>query len=118
MSQERVASELRRLHELRVDTPPAEMRIGGASNSNQNLEGGAVASGAEESINPMSTQGRQGAVAPDSERNREDNEAYAPQRSERFRGRLQSPDPYMFSSTIWIRHDSEAKCPRTWESYG
>ena len=27
---------------------------------------------------------------------------------DRFRGRLQSPDPYMFSSTIWIRHDSEA----------
>ena len=55
----------------------------------------------------MTTQGRQGAVAPDSERNR-DNETYAPQRSGRFRGRLQSPDPYMFSSTIWMRHDSEA----------
>ena len=24
------------------------------------------------------------------------------------KGRLQSPDPYMFNSTIWIRHDSEA----------
>ena len=56
----------------------------------------------------MSTQSRQGAVAPDSEWNREDNEAYAPQRSDRFRGRLQSPDPYMFGSTFWIRHDSEA----------
>ena len=57
---------------------------------------------------PLTTQNRQGAVAPDSERNGEDNESYAPQRSGRFRGRLRSPDPYMFSSTIWIRHDSEA----------
>ena len=32
----------------------------------------------------------------------------SPQRSDRFRRRPQSPDPYMFSSTIWIRHDSEA----------
>ena len=108
LSQEHVASELRRFNELRIGVTPAGMRIGGASNSNQNLEGGAVAPVAEESTNPMSTQSRQGAVAPDSERNREDNEAYAPQRSDRFRGRLQSPDPYMFSSTIWIRHDSEA----------
>ena len=99
LSQEHVASELKRLHELRTREP---------SDSNQNLEEGAVAPGAGESTNPMSTQGRQGAVAPDSERNREDNETYAPQRSGRFRGRLQSPDPYMFNSTIWMRHDSEA----------
>ena len=45
LSQEHVANELRRLHELRAGTPPAEMRTGGASNSNQNLEGGAVAPG-------------------------------------------------------------------------
>ena len=107
LSQERVASELKRLNELRNNATLAGMRIGGASNSNQNLEGGAVAPAAEESTAPMSTQSRQGAVAPDSEWNRED-EAYAPQRSDRFRGRLQSPDPYMFSSTIWTRHDSEA----------
>ena len=44
----------------------------------------------------------------DSEWNWEDNESYAPQRSGRFRGRLRSPDTYMFNSTIWIRHDSEA----------
>ena len=79
-----------------------------ASDSNQNLEEGAVAPGAEESNDPMITPNSQGAVAPDSEGNRENNEAYAPQRSDRFRGRLRSPDPYLFSSTIWIRHDSEA----------
>ena len=56
----------------------------------------------------MTTQRRQGAVAPDSGWTWEDNEAYAPQRSGRHRGRLQSPDPYMFSSTIWVRHDHEA----------
>ena len=40
LSQEHVASELKRLHELRTGEP---------SDSNQNLEGGAVAPGAEES---------------------------------------------------------------------
>ena len=40
--------------------------------------------------------------------NWEDNESYAPQRSGRYRGRLQSPDPYMFNSTIWVRRDHEA----------
>ena len=108
LSQEHVASEFRRLNELRVSATLAEMRVRVAGDSNQNLEEGAVAPVAEESTAPMSTQSRQGAVAPDSEWNREDNETYAPQRSDRFRGRLRSPDPYMFSSTIWIRHDSEA----------
>ena len=88
MSQEHVASELRRLNELRVSTSLAEMRARVASDSNQNLEEGAVAPGAEESTVPMTTQSRQGAVAPDSEGNREDIEAHAPQRSDRFRGRL------------------------------
>ena len=108
LSQDHVASELRRLNELRTSTSLAGMRTRVASDSNQNLEEGAVAPGAEESTDPMTTQNRQGAVAPDSEGNRENNEAYAPQRSDRFRGRLRSPDPYLFSSTIWIRHDSEA----------
>ena len=76
LSQEPVASELRRLNELRIGATLAGMRIGGASISNQNLEGGAVAPVAEESTVPMSTQSRQGAVAPDSEWNREENEAY------------------------------------------
>ena len=91
LSQEHVASELRRLNELRVSTSLAEMRARVASDSNQNLEEGAVAPGAEESTVPMTTHSRQGAVAPDSEGNREDNEAYAPQRSDRFCGRLRSP---------------------------
>ena len=108
LSQDHVASELRRLNELQTSTSLAGMRTRVASDSNQNLEEGAVAPGAEESTDPMTTQNRQGAVAPDSEGNRENNEAYAPQRSDRFRGRLRSPDPYLFSSTIWIRHDSEA----------
>ena len=74
----------------------------------RNPEGGAVAPGAEDSTNPMSSHDRSGAVAPYAAQHREDNEAYAPQRSDRFRGRIQSPDPYMFNSTIWIRHDPEA----------
>ena len=28
-----------------------------------------------------------------------------PKDQDRYRGRLQSPDPYMFNSTIWVRHD-------------
>ena len=51
-----------------------------------------------------------GATAPDStrDRDRENRGPYAPQRSGRYRGRLQSPDPYMFNSTIWVEHDHEA----------
>ena len=56
----------------------------------------------------MTTQSRQGAVAPDAEWTWEENEPYAPQRSGRYRGRLQPPDPYMFNSTIWVGHDHEA----------
>ena len=42
LSQEHVASELRRLHELRAGIPPAGMRTGEASDSNQNPEGSLV----------------------------------------------------------------------------
>ena len=86
LSQEYVVNELGRLNALQACAPLAEM--------NQNLEEGDVAPGDEESNVPMITQSRQGAVAPDSEVTREDNEAYAPQRSNRLRGRLRSPDPY------------------------
>ena len=108
LSQEHVASELRRLAELRVSATLAEMRVRVAGDSNQDSEGGAVAPVAEETTTPTTTQSRQGAVAPDSGWNWEDNESYAPQRSGRYRGRLQSPDPYMFNSTIWVKHDHEA----------
>ena len=80
LSQEQVASELRRLNELRTSIPPAEMRTGVTSDCHQNQEEGAVAPGAEKSAVPLTNQDRQGAVAPDSEGNRENNEAYAPQR--------------------------------------
>ena len=66
----------------------AEMRVRVAGESNQNSEEGAVAPATEEATAPMTTQNRQGAVAPDSEWNREGSEPYAPQRSGRFRGRL------------------------------
>ena len=111
LSQERVASELRRLNEARTSASLAELRelrARVASDSDQNQEEGAVAPGAEESNAPVITQNRQGAVAPESDENRDNNETYAPHRTERFRGRLRSPDPYLFSSTIWIRHDPEA----------
>ena len=104
LSQDHVASELRRLNELQTSTSLAETRTRVASDPIQNPEEGAVAPGAEESTDPMTTQDRQGAVAPDSEGSRENNEAYAPQRSETFRGRLRSPDPYLFSSTIVWTH--------------
>ena len=67
---------------------------------------------AEESTNPTPTQGRQGAVAPDSERNREDNETYALHEDQ-----VDSVEDYNLqirtclvplSVTIWIRHDPEA----------
>ena len=91
-----------------MSTTLAEMRVRVAGDSNQDSEGGAVAPVAEETTAPMTTQSRQGAVAPDSEWTWENNESYAPRRSGRYRGRLQSPDPYMFNSTIWVRHDHEA----------
>ena len=52
LSQEHVASELRRLNELRVSATLAEMRVGVAGDSNQNPEEGAVAPVAEESTAP------------------------------------------------------------------
>ena len=52
LSQEHVASELRRLNELRTSATLAEMRVRGAGDSNQNLEEGAVAPVAEESYRP------------------------------------------------------------------
>ena len=84
----------------------AEMRVRVTGDQSQNSEGG-VAPEAEESANPVSARNTQGAVVPESGRNWEDNESYAPQRSGRYRGRVQSPDPYMFNSTIWVRHDHE-----------
>ena len=105
LSQEHVAGELRRLNELRVSQTLAELRVRVAGDSNQESD---VAPVAEEPTAPMTTQRRQGVVAPDPGWNWEDDEAYAPQRSGRYKGRLQSPDPYMFSSTIWVRHDHEA----------
>ena len=63
----------------------------------------------DDSATSMSARNGRGAVAPDSEWNWEENESYAPQRSGRFRGRMRSPDPCMFSSTIFIRHDAEGR---------
>ena len=74
----------------------------------QNSEGGAAAPIPEETTTPTSAQNRQGAIAPESVWDWENNGSYAPQRSGRYRGRLQSLDPYMFNSTVWIRHDPEA----------
>ena len=109
LSQEHVASELRRLADLRVSATLAEMRVRVTGDPSQDPEGGAVTPIAEENTAPMTAQTRQGAVAPDSGWNWEDNESYAPQRSGRYRGRLQSPDPYMFNwqaltcmKTLWI----------------
>ena len=66
LSQEHVASELRRLAELRVSATLAEMRVRVTCDSSQNPEGGAVAPIAEETADPTNAQNRQGAVAPDS----------------------------------------------------
>ena len=107
LSQEHVASELRRLEELRMSTTMAEMRVRVTDDQPQNSEGGAVAPGVEEAANPAPARNTQGAVAPESEWNWEDNESYAPQRSGRYQGRMMSPDPYMFNSPIWVRHDDE-----------
>ena len=107
LSQEHVASELRRLKELRVSATIAEMRARVTGDSSQNLEGGAVAPEAGEAANPMSEGNTQGAIAPESRWNWEANDSYAPQRSGRYQGRVQSPDPYLFNSTIWVRHDQK-----------
>ena len=100
LSQERVADELRRL----AETQP----LATSEAPHQNLEGG-TAPVSEGATAPTSPQDRRGATAPrESAREREDSGSYAPQSSERYRGRLRSPDPYLFNTTIWIRHDSEA----------
>ena len=49
---------------------------------------------------------REGATAP--EAFREDRGPYAPRRTGRHRGRLVSPDPFMFHTTICLEHDPEA----------
>ena len=56
---------------------------------------------------PNSTRNWEGAAAPNSIRDR-DHGPYAPQRAGRYLGRLRSPDPFMFNTTIWINHDQEA----------
>ena len=91
LSQEHVASELRRLAELRVSATLAEMRVRVAGDSNQDPEGGAVAPVAKEATTPMTTQSRQGAVAPNSGWTWEENESHSPQRSGRYKGRLSGP---------------------------
>ena len=101
LSQERVTDELRRLAETQL--------LATSETPHQSPEGGATAPIPEEATAPTSSQDRRGATAPrESAREREDSGSYAPQRSERYRGRLRSPDPYLFNTTIWIRHDSEA----------
>ena len=77
-------------------------------NPSQNSEGGATAPVSEEATAPTSAQTRRGATAPESTRDGENSGSYAPRRSGRYRGRVQTPDPYMFNSTMWIRHDPEA----------
>ena len=60
---------------------------------------------------PSSTQQREGAAAPEGPRE-QDHGPYAPQREGRYRGRLRSPDPFLFNTTIWIDHDQEASVRR------
>ena len=87
-----VADELKRL---------AEVQAQSTSNvPHQSSEEGATAS--------TSTWNRTEAVAPDSSWDWESRGPYAPQRSERHRGGTRSPDPFMFNTTVWINHDSEA----------
>ena len=99
-SQERVADELRRLTETQQPAPSGAPY--------QSPEGGATAPVSEGATAPTSARNRQGATAPESARDREDSGSHAPQRSGRYQGKLRSPDPYLFNSTIWIRHDSGA----------
>ena len=66
LSQEHVASELRRLEELRVSATLAGMRMRAANDQPQSSEGGAVAPGAEEAVNLAYARNTQGAVAPES----------------------------------------------------
>ena len=80
LSPERVADELRRLTETRAQAASATPHQGS----------------------------EEGATAPSSNWDWENRGPYAPHRSGRYRGRLQSPDPFMFNSTIWMNHDQEA----------
>ena len=95
LSQERIANELRQLTERQAHAP------------HQSSEEGATAPISEGATPPPSVWNRQEPTAPDTTWDWESG-PYAPQRSGRYRGRLQSPDPYLFNTTIWIRHDSEA----------
>ena len=99
MSQERVADELRRLTETQQPAPSGA--------PHQSPEGGATAPVSEEpQLQLLLKTGKEPQLRNPG--------SYAPQRSGRYRGRLRSPDPYLFNSTIWIRHDSEAS-PRAHE---
>ena len=90
---ERVAEELRRLADTQgprvsVHTPP----------------------NAEEEANPSQTTPRERASNP--EGSREDYGPYASQRTRRMRGRHHSPDPFLFTDTVFLEHDSEASASR------
>ena len=87
---ERVAEELRNLSETRAPMV----------NAHPQLE-------TEEGANALQSTQRERAIA--SEDTRE--QAYGPYASQgarRFRGRLCSPDPFLFNTTIWMDHDPEA----------
>ena len=85
---ERVADELRRLTESQEHATDVI--------ANCASDEGAAA--------PTSAHPQGEATASDLPWNRETDGPYAPQRS----GRLQSPSPSMFHSTIWVEHDQEA----------
>ena len=78
LSQEHVATELVRLARLRVSATLAEMRVRATVDPSQDSEGGAAARSAEETPAPMSVQDRQGAVAPGSGQNQDNNESATP----------------------------------------
>ena len=75
LSQEHVATELVRLARLQVSATLAEMRVRATGDPSQDSEGGAAAPSAEETSTPMSARNRQGAVAPESGRNWDQNES-------------------------------------------
>ena len=66
---------------------------------------------AEEEATPPQTAPRERAFA--SEDSREQGYGpYASQGARRVRGRYRSPDPFLFSDTIFLEHDSEASAAR------
>ena len=94
LTAERVAEELQQLSGMRTPMVSAQTQSG--------TEEGASA--------PRSVQ-RERATAPVDSRE----QAYGPQASQgagRRRGRLHSPDPVLFSDTIWMNHDQEASVRR------